>query len=115
MKVVDDEISSPTYARDLAGAILALIEQHPGAYGTYHFTGGGQASRYEYAKKILELTGRSAIPIERIKLSDFVRAAKPPHYSVLHNTAGAALGIIVRPWEEALEEYLKEGMFQVRG
>jgi dTDP-4-dehydrorhamnose reductase len=103
LRVVTDEVSAPTYAADLAEAIARLIPtQH---YGIYHFANGGVCSRYEWACKILELAGRGEVPVEPITTDQWQRAAPPPLYAPLVNFAGAALGITLRPWEEALQEY----------
>src|SRR5512139_1662507 len=69
LRVVTDEVSSPTYTEDLITAIEQLMPT--GAYGVYHFTNDGACSRYELAQKILELSGRAHIPIEPITLKDF--------------------------------------------
>jgi len=103
LRVVCDEISSPTYAPDLAEAIRRLVRTHH--YGIYHFTNAGACSRYEFARRILELSGRSHVPIEPITSDQWPRPSSPPLHSVLHNLAGAALGIALRPWEEALRAY----------
>jgi dTDP-4-dehydrorhamnose reductase len=103
LQVVTDETSAPTYAPDLAEAIARLIPtQH---YGVYHFANSGICSRYDWACKILELSGRSEVPVEPITTAQWQRAAPPPLYAPLVNFAGAALGITLRPWEEALQEY----------
>jgi dTDP-4-dehydrorhamnose reductase len=107
LKVVADEVGNPTYAPDLAEAIARLIET--GAYGVYHLTNAGYCSRYEFAKEILRLTGRDAVPIEPISQSEFKRASVPPAFAPLANTAAAALGIHPRPWQEALAEFLALG------
>jgi dTDP-4-dehydrorhamnose reductase len=104
LRVVTDEVSSPTYAPDLAAAIARLIQT--GRYGIYHFTNEGACSRYQFALKILELSGRGHIPITPITSDQYERVAQPPPYSVIRNYCGAtALGITLRPWEEALQEY----------
>jgi dTDP-4-dehydrorhamnose reductase len=103
LRVVCDEISSPTYAPDLAQAIGALI--HTKQYGMYHFTNEGACSRYEFARRILELAGRSEIPIESITSDQWPRASTPPLHCVIRNLAGAQIGITLRHWDEALREY----------
>lgn len=103
LRVVTDETSAPTYAPDLAEAIARLVTtQH---YGFYHFANSGVCSRYEWACKILELAGRGEVPVEPITTDQWQRAAPPPLYAPLVNFVGAALGITLRPWEEALQEY----------
>ena len=106
LKVVVDEVSTPTYAPDLAQAIAQLVKTRH--YGIYHFTNSGICSRYDWARKILELSGRGHVPVEAITTDDWPRAAPPPLYAPILNFTGAALGITLRPWEEALQEYFKD-------
>lgn len=103
LRVVTDEVATPTYAPDLAEAISQLI--HTGHYGIFHFANSGTCSRYEWARRLLELSGRGNIPIEPITADQWQRAAPPPLYAPILNFAGAALGITLRPWEEALQDY----------
>jgi len=103
LRVVTDEVSSPTYAPDLAQAIARLILT--GHYGIYHFANSGFCSRYEWAGEILRLTGRDQVPIEPITTDQWPRPAPPPLYAPLVNFFGTALGITLRPWQEALREY----------
>jgi dTDP-4-dehydrorhamnose reductase len=100
---VDDEIGNPTYAPDLAQAIAQLIETKH--YGIYHLVGEGIASRYDWAERILQLANLKT-PIARAKLADFKRASTPPAYGALANfCAATSLGIKLRSWQDALEEY----------
>ena len=105
LRVVTDEVGNPTYAPDLANALTALI--HTGAYGVYHLTNARYCSRDDFAREILRLSGREHVPVEPITLADFPRASTPPRFAPLANTAAAALGITLRPWQEALEEFLR--------
>jgi dTDP-4-dehydrorhamnose reductase len=105
LRVVTDEVSNPTYALDLAVAISKLIRTN--FYGTYHFTNSGYCSRYDFAKLILELSGRGNVPIEPITSKEWVRVAKPPLFAPLRNFAGAQIGITLRPWEEALKAFFQ--------
>jgi dTDP-4-dehydrorhamnose reductase len=99
---VTDEVGSPTYAPDLAEAICKLFPSS--AYGIYHFTNQGVCSRFEWAQAILRLAGLD--PSRVSPTSGFVRAAKVPARSELRNFCGATqLGITLRPWESALEDY----------
>jgi dTDP-4-dehydrorhamnose reductase len=101
---VTDEVGSPTYAPDLAEALAKLIA-HP-LYGIYHFTNTGVCSRYEWAKAILELSGRPDYPI--FPAQAYQRLAKVPARCELHNFCGATqLGITLRPWREALQGYFR--------
>lgn len=105
LRVVTDEVASPTFVPDLCEAILKLIAI--AQYGIYHFVNDGYCSRYDYAKRILELTGRRHIPVQPITLADHPRPSTPPKFTPLANQCGAAIGITLRPWDEALEDFLK--------
>ena len=108
LTVVDDEFGAPTYAPDLAAAIVQLIGT--GQFGIYHLPNEGACSRYEFARAILRLAGKEGVPVRPIKLADFQRASTPPPHAVLRNLAAAALGICLRPWQEALAEHLQTRM-----
>jgi dTDP-4-dehydrorhamnose reductase len=110
LRVVTDEVSNPTYALDLAEAIASLIQT--GAYGVYHLINAGYASRYDYVREVLRIGGREHIPVEPITLDDFQRASIPPRFAPMANTAAAALGITLRPWQAAVEAFLKRSSDQ---
>ena len=103
LRVVTDEVATPTYAPDLAEAISQLIRT--GHFGIFHFVNSGMCSRYEWARRLLELSGRGDIPVDPITGDQWQRAAPPPLYAPIPNFAGTALGITLRPWEEALQDY----------
>jgi dTDP-4-dehydrorhamnose reductase len=102
--VVADEISTPTYAEDLAEALLKLSQT--GLYGWYNMVNEGECSRLEYTREIMRLTGREQIPLTPMALSDFKRPAYTPPYSTLINLAGKHAGVVLRPWQDALADYL---------
>ncbi len=104
LRVVTDEVGNPTFAPDLAQALAQLIETD--AYGVYHLTNAGYASRLDLAREILRISGREDVPIEAITLDAFDRDSTPPRFAPLANTAAAALGIRLRPWQEALQAFL---------
>lgn len=106
LRVVEDEVSNPTFVVDLADAIKRLIETH--AYGFYHFVNEGAASRFDFAQEILSISGRGHIPLTPIKSAEWQRASTPPLYAPLDNYAGTVLGIRLRNWDDALSEFLKE-------
>ena len=106
LRVVTDEVANPTYVTDLAAAIGQLIETHQ--YGTYHLTNSGSCSRWEFANEILRLAGLDDVTNTPILSSEFVRPSTPPPYAALHNIAGKAIGIEIRPWQKALADYLKQ-------
>ncbi|MCB9432900.1 MAG: dTDP-4-dehydrorhamnose reductase [Ardenticatenaceae bacterium] len=105
LRVVTDEVGNPTYAKDVAEAIAQLIQTHQ--YGTYHFVNSGSCSRWEFANEILRQAGLTHVVNTPILGSEFKRASTPPPYAVLHNIAAAAIGIRLRPWQEALADYLQ--------
>lgn len=106
LSVVTDEVASPTYAPDLADAIAALIST--GHYGIYHFTNEGICSRYKYAIEILRQAGMEHVPVSPITGDRFERASTPPPYAAIENNCGAALGIRLRHWVDALTDYFRQ-------
>lgn len=108
LRVVTDEVASPTYTEDLAEAIAKLIET--GRYGTYHLVNDGQCSRYDFARHILDMSGFNTY-IEPITADQWVRASTPPLFSPLRNLAGAMVGVTLRDWRSAVNAFLeREGI-----
>lgn len=105
IRVVTDEIGNPTYVSDLAQAIARVIAT--GQYGIYHFVNEGACSRWAFANEILRLAGLSQVINTPILGSAFSRPSSPPPFGALHNRNGAAIGITLRPWQEALADYLQ--------
>jgi dTDP-4-dehydrorhamnose reductase len=105
LKVAADEFGNPTYAPDVAAAIASLVTTHQ--YGIYHLTNAGFCSRHEFAQAIMRLAGKPNLPITPILSADWPRPSKPPLHAILANTAAAALGITLRPWQEAVAEYVR--------
>lgn len=106
---VSDEVGSPTWARDLAAALARLIREP--RYGLYHLTNEGHCSRAEYVRAILDLSGHGDVAVEPLTAAEFGARyplpAKRPAFAALRNyCAATALGIQLRPWREALAEYL---------
>jgi dTDP-4-dehydrorhamnose reductase len=106
LSVVNDQIGSPTYTRDLAGAIRDLILKD--ARGTVHITNEGTCSWFDFACEILSQSGRVSIPVVPITTDQSERPARRPHYSVLSPASLHACGIRTRPWQEALHSFLLE-------
>lgn len=102
LTMVTDEVGSPTYAVDLAGALAQLVSRP--AYGTYHMVNQGTCSRYEWAVEILRQAGMAHVPVQPSQ--NYQRLARVPKHVALRNLCGAALGIALRPWPEALAAYL---------
>jgi dTDP-4-dehydrorhamnose reductase len=116
-EVVDDQSGSPTYTKDLAGAIRALLDtiRARGAgrgargYGIYHVSNSGRVSWCEYAREILKASGRrtKVIPISSRELG---RPAMRPAMSVLDNSKFEKLtNFKMRCWKSALNDYLTKG------
>jgi dTDP-4-dehydrorhamnose reductase len=105
VRVVADEIANPTYVNDLANAVAQVIQT--GQYGTYHFANAGACSRWAFAGEILRLAGLDRVRNIPILGREYRRESIPPPFAALHNIAGAAIGITMRPWQDALGEYMK--------
>jgi dTDP-4-dehydrorhamnose reductase len=105
LRVVDEEMGNPTYAPDVAAAIFRLVATE--RYGVYHLVNQGHTSRFGLAQAMLQATGRGHIPLTPIRLAEWPRPAPPPPHAVLVNQAAAALGIVLRPWEEAVQAYVE--------
>jgi dTDP-4-dehydrorhamnose reductase len=105
LRVVTDEIGNPTYVQDLAAAIVQLISTQQ--YGIYHFVNEGSCSRWQFANEILRLAGLEGVVNTPILSKEFKRPSSPPPFGALHNIAGAAIGITLRPWQEALQDYMQ--------
>jgi dTDP-4-dehydrorhamnose reductase len=109
LKVVSDEIGTPTYAPDLAQAIVALLREAAGSglgvpAGIHHIVNVGQASRAEWAREVLRLAGVD-VTTEDVPLTTWLRPSTPPQWGVLDPTP-LPNGERLRHWQEALAEYL---------
>lgn len=101
LNVVNDQHGSPTFTYDVASATRTLLT-NSFAPGIYHAVNSGRATWYEVAQKILALR-QLPITVRPVSSAEFPRPAARPQYSMLKNTKGPPL----RPWEEALDDYLK--------
>lgn len=106
ISVVDDQIGSPTFHRDLAGALLHCAETRTA--GVIHATNSGACSWFDFAKAILRASGMNNVSVRAISSEESGRLAPRPKYSVLSNTSLQACGISLRSWQEALAAYLEE-------
>lgn len=106
--VVADQIGTPTYARDLAKAILTVIEKGIKP-GVYHFTNEGTCSWYDFTKAIHRMEGIEDCEVSPIHTEDYPVPAKRPHYSVLDKTKiKQTYELDIRWWEDALKDCLKK-------
>jgi dTDP-4-dehydrorhamnose reductase len=106
LRVVTDQVCTPSYTADVADATVALIgARRP---GLYHLTNAGSCSWYNFAAAIFDLAGVRA-NLTPITSAEYGAAARRPAYSVLAAPAYSALGLPpLRPWREALAAYLRE-------
>jgi len=106
LEMGSDQIVSPTYTHDLSKAVLALMEHPNHRPGIYHLVNEGKCTWYEFTKAIYEILGLSiqVRPLDRGGRSGDMRR---PRYSALLNMKARALGIMLPPWRDALERYLK--------
>jgi dTDP-4-dehydrorhamnose reductase len=106
VRVVSDQVATPTYTADLARKVRQLIGTE--AYGLYHITNSGSCSWLEFARAIFELVGVKA-DLVPISSDDFGARARRPRYSVLRNRRLELLGLDdLAPWQEALKRYVAE-------
>jgi len=106
LEVVNDQIGSPTYSRDLAAAAGLLIAKN--ARGIFHVTNRGTCSWHQFAVKILKESGFDEITVVPIKSSQLQRPARRPAYSVLSTKKFVqTTGKLLQPWQLALQDYLK--------
>lgn len=104
LRVVNDQIGTPTSTVDLTMAIFKLLSSD--AYGVYHTTCQGQCTWYDFACEIFRQTGRQ-VELVPVTTEEFPRPAKRPSYSVLDNyMLRMTIGDPMRQWQEALCDYL---------
>ncbi|PZX92474.1 dTDP-4-dehydrorhamnose reductase [Flavobacterium aquariorum] len=102
LSVVNDQIGSPTYAADLAQAIMTIITHEQWQAGIYHFSNEGEISWYEFALSIQEIGGFDC-EINGIPSSAYPTPAKRPQYSLLDKTKIIkAFGVVVPEYKESL-------------
>ena len=105
LKVVDDQVGSPTFTWDLAGAVQLLVE---GQYsGIFHITSRGSCNWYEFTLKILKTAGVTDVTVKPIKSDVLARPASRPHYSVLGcRKFIETTGKTMRYWQVSLDDYI---------
>jgi dTDP-4-dehydrorhamnose reductase len=104
LRVVNDQVFSPTYAKDLSAVIVKLIDTK--FYGIFHITNSGTCSWYGFTQEIIKLMGfrTRVIPISS---EEYPQKAARPHYSVLDNYKIRLVGIgDMRQWQEAVRDYM---------
>ena len=115
VKIVDDQTGRPTWAGDLASALVSLVTATtPVAPGTYHFANAGAVTWFGFAVAVREAaTARGRhfdATLLPITTAEYPTPARRPAWSVLDTSAlEQALGITARPWRDALADYLQAG------
>lgn len=108
IKVVSDQIGTPTYALDLARAIYMVLMSHQWVEGIFHFSNEGVCSWYDFAKSIHRIAGIDKCEIKPIPTEEYPTAASRPFYSVLDKTRiKATYGVKAPYWEDSLIECIK--------
>jgi len=106
IRVVDDEILTPTYSVDIARQAVELIKNH--APGLFHATAQGSCSWYEFARCVFDKSATS-VNLQKALPGEFPSKVTRPSYSVLDNAGLRSLGLDVMPsWQNGLERYLTE-------
>ena len=105
LNVVSDEVGSPTYTIDLAHAVLDLVDRAPG--GIYHLAAPDAASRFDVAAAVMAQC-RPEVELVPISRTEFVRPSVPPAWGVLDSARAARFDVALRPWRDALRDYLTE-------
>ena len=111
IKMVNDQVGTPTWAGDLAAAILQIVvstseDSSRFIHGIYHFSNEGVASWYDFAKEIIDLSG-SKTQVLPIETSDYPLLAPRPYYSVLNKKKiRDTFGISIMHWKDSLKKCL---------
>lgn len=106
--VIIDQTGSPTYAIDLAGAILDIIESGSTAYGIYHYSNEGVTSWFDFARTIFDISN-TTVKVNPVKTSEYITRAVRPAYSVMDKTKiKTTFGIQIPYWRDSLEVCIKK-------
>ncbi len=106
--VIFDQVGTPTYARDLAVAIMTAINKGV-VPGIYHFSNEGVTSWYDFTKTIHRIAGISTCDVRPLRTSEYPTPAARPHFSVLDKTKiKQTYGIEIPYWEDSLRECVEK-------
>ena len=110
LKVVFDQVGTPTYALDLAKAITVVLAKFDGSQtGIYHYSNEGVCSWYDFAKMIAEYNGTTECKVQPCYSCDFPSPVKRPSYSVLDkNKIKSVFGVEVPYWTDSLKKCITE-------
>jgi len=113
IRVVDDQWGSPTYAKDLAKAVVALMEVD--ARGVYHVCNRGRATWYDLARKAISIMELDT-EVVPVSTGEFPRPARRPPYSILSTKRfTATTGKLLPPWQISIKSYIQEYLQYERG
>lgn len=105
LRVVADQAGSPTWAPDLADALARLVASS--LSGIVHAANAGHATRYELARRALDLAGRESVRVEPVTTAEMPRPARRPAHAVLASRVLGAAGVApLRHWEDALADHV---------
>lgn len=113
LNVIFDQIGSPTFAEDLAAALLIIVDQtidriHDKG-GIYHYSNEGVCSWYDFTLKIHQLSGITTCNVHPIETKDYPTKAARPHFSVLNKAKiKSTFGITVPHWESSLQRCIEQ-------
>lgn len=112
VKVVADQIGSPTYAGDLAAAIVYIIESNQlDKCGIYHYSNEGKCSWYDFACEIAQLSGNNECEIKPCTTEEYPTKAQRPRYSVLDKSKFiSTFGITIPEWYESLAKAVRSSL-----
>ncbi len=109
LKVVFDQVGTPTYARDLAGAILTVISSGVEKSQIFNYSNEGVCSWYDFAKMIAELSGNTSCNIQPCHSAEFPSKVHRPAYSVLDKTlVKETFGLSIPYWTDSLKACLSK-------
>lgn len=106
LNVVYDQTGTPTYATDLARAIMTLVQNEVKGFDIYHYADEGAVSWYDFAKSIFDIYGMN-MAVNAIQTKDYPCAAARPAYSVLSKEKIKAAGVCVPYWRDSLKQCLQ--------
>lgn len=113
INVVDDQTGSPTYATDLARAVIALLERKEKGFRLYNYAGEDRITWYGFARTIFSIAGID-VPVHPVTSADYGAVARRPAYSALDTTLARSMGLEVRSLQDSLSECLTESGFPVK-
>lgn len=108
LNIIADQVGTPTYAIDLAGVILAIIETNSTNYGVYHYSNEGVTSWYDFAMGIFDIS-KTEVKVNPIPTSQYPSRAKRPKFSVMDKTKiRTTFGLQIPYWRNSLIKCIEQ-------